>query len=587
MFDFSIAPSARRRRTIMLMASVTFLMAHPRTGICESSNNGEPNIKISISSNFPSDIVGGASNATPQQAAQFAWEEFIALNWPAVAKTDNLSPRDTPDTSKLFGDPAPNPLVWHTFRGKVEIFPGGLVDPPGYENNSATDYGYDVRPAYIYENGLIKPAGPAPWINLDENSQISLDQIYAGVVSGKLKGSDSQILFMAKANRVEYKYIASKRLWDEANRIKMFKATKNYINSKSADPPAGSKSCVSFPYGSVEIKAAWRKLTSGEKWSGRFYTTRVRYYMGTGKNIRYVDDELGLVGLHIIQKTHSAPYFIYATFEQADNITDSNGNALEDENGKFKYDYSLEASLRPDIHSVNAKPGATQYLYPLGLFLTNPGGRLYYQNTPNTGLPADGIIFVNQRINRIPDDIIAVNKLAHEAISAYTKEKFGKWAPNSVWSYYKLINVQATPLPGKMSSIDYSKPDASTYYQSNSVIETDYNLQKFSGVFDGFNDTPKKLTISDFDKSPPYKALANVRYNGSTVNMGGCMGCHGNAQGAGAGFSFILLDGRVQTPEAAGVPVTQEQIARLLKYLHKPEPAVGLGSASSQQYCPD
>jgi len=34
-----------------------------------------------------------------------------------------------------------------------------------------------------------------------------------------------------------------------------------------------------------------------------------------------------------------------------------------------------------------------------------------------------------------------------------------------------------------------------------------------------------------------------------TSNMGGCMGCHGNAQLNGDDFSFILLQGRVPEPE--------------------------------------
>ena len=37
-----------------------------------------------IGSQLPSDIPGGANNATINSAANFAWQEFIALNWPAA-----------------------------------------------------------------------------------------------------------------------------------------------------------------------------------------------------------------------------------------------------------------------------------------------------------------------------------------------------------------------------------------------------------------------------------------------------------------------------------------------------------------------
>ncbi len=105
---------------------------------------------------MPSDI---SSPINLQNAALFAWQEFIALNWPAVPQTGAVNTRDTPDTSKKFGDPTYNgPLVWHTFRGKVEIFPG-TGNPPGYVNNSAASYGYDALPKYIYQSGSVANGG--------------------------------------------------------------------------------------------------------------------------------------------------------------------------------------------------------------------------------------------------------------------------------------------------------------------------------------------------------------------------------------------------------------------------------------------
>ncbi|MCA1614101.1 MAG: hypothetical protein LC800_08105, partial [Acidobacteria bacterium] len=85
----------------------------------------------------PTDIPGGAASATLQSAAVFAWQEFVALNWPAVTQNGQLNTRDQPDPKALFGDPkyggaqAVGPLVWHTFRHKVEIFPG-TGKPHGY-----------------------------------------------------------------------------------------------------------------------------------------------------------------------------------------------------------------------------------------------------------------------------------------------------------------------------------------------------------------------------------------------------------------------------------------------------------------------
>ena len=71
-------------------------------------------IPITISSPVPTELNqggGGAPKATLQQAAAFAWQEFIALNWPAVNQTGGVvnnsfvRQRDVPDSNCKFGDP--------------------------------------------------------------------------------------------------------------------------------------------------------------------------------------------------------------------------------------------------------------------------------------------------------------------------------------------------------------------------------------------------------------------------------------------------------------------------------------------------
>ena len=103
---------------------------------------------------------GGPAQATLQQAAEFAWDEFFALNWPAVTQAGQPGQRDTPSVTCHFGDQSSScagPLVWETFRGKVEIFPGDGNPPPGYGASNATTppYGYDALPQYNY--GTLHP----------------------------------------------------------------------------------------------------------------------------------------------------------------------------------------------------------------------------------------------------------------------------------------------------------------------------------------------------------------------------------------------------------------------------------------------
>jgi hypothetical protein len=528
---------------------------------------------IIVSPAVPNDISAGAPNASLGDAAQFAWEEFIALNWPAVKQTGAPDTRDVADTTKKFSDPAyAGPLVWHTFRGKVEIFPGvGL--PPGTTKNSGSDYppytcNYDALPQYNYANGLTSK-GTVPWINLDENSQIGLDHIFAGAGTGAPLPLGNEILFMAKANRVEFNYICPKGWWS-SDALKPYQvATRKYIQDNHRDPDPGARDLVSFNDGTIEVKAAWRKLGPHEDPS-RFYTTTVRYYVtdAAGGAITPVNGTLALVGLHIIQKTPSAPYFIFATFEQADNILDSNGHPVEDTDGNYLGD--APNPLRPNVASINATPQAAQSFTFTESEFGDPQKQLNYSNIPNSGL-VTGTIKVEKREHLIANEVILANAEAHKAIADYLVKNFPK-GTKSPWSYYKLVSVQSKPIDKPTPGATYDRPDASTYYQANSTIETDYDLQVFSGQF--YSYTPElgntqggtlSNTITDFTSDG--KPFQNVAYHGSGFNMGGCMGCHGNAQHGGSDFSFILAGGRDTQPDSAGTfqPVIFNKVIKFLQ----------------------
>jgi hypothetical protein len=112
------------------------------------------------------------------------------------------------------------PLVWETFRGKVEIFnltkdDAGNYVPPGY-SAAAPDYGYNTPPAYFYRTrsvpacpGQTEPASPA-WVNIDETTEIELAQMFAGgpAIQDSANTSPQLIRFAVKANHVEYEYAA-------------------------------------------------------------------------------------------------------------------------------------------------------------------------------------------------------------------------------------------------------------------------------------------------------------------------------------------------------------------------------------------
>jgi hypothetical protein len=563
---------------------------------------------ITISADFPAELnppynagppqTGGAPNATPTQAALFAWQEFIALNWAAGPQSGQQGQRDTPSATCRFGDPkCTGPTTWQTFRGKVETFPG-TGNPPGFVANAKASYGYDALPQYNYAVSVpacdaSQASDPVPWVNLDETDQITLNSMYAGVVQSASSPGNSApqlIRFLAKSNRLQYTYVAENSdpnsplsQWWSAIPNAVVMATKQYLAANQRSPSPGSSTMVSQYNGTTEVKAAWRPLNPKEASSGRFHTQPVRFYERGAQqgSFCYRDATWGLVALHIIQKTASAPYFIYATFEQADNLLSAGGTPVEDADGNIKSPAPTTATTpqvclndpQPPVTTTpNETPStlgsviltgnpATCQAMQQQTYCANPGSELYYRNTafaPPNNAPSGGNICVNKRDNAIPPEVIAANVQAHAAIAAYLKQNGIASAP---WLAYKLVNVQyfphdkviTTPTPnGSLYNgqppYTAQNPSPSSFYQANIVVETNRALQLFSGGL-----SPNISTDWNQDGTQH----KNTYYAGAHYDMGGCMGCHGsqgqNPQGQAGDFSVILARGSVVTPEIPAV----------------------------------
>src|SRR5262245_43264375 len=63
---------------------------------------------------------------TQTDASEFAWQSFVALNWPALAGS-----RGVADPNKIIGEPGP--VVWETWKAPEEIFYPDGRKPPGWE----------------------------------------------------------------------------------------------------------------------------------------------------------------------------------------------------------------------------------------------------------------------------------------------------------------------------------------------------------------------------------------------------------------------------------------------------------------------
>lgn len=533
-----------------------------------------PTPSIVVGPKLPDDPCADPSTVSVNQdvAAVFAWESFIALNWPAVA-----APRETPDLGRRFGQAGPT--VWETMRSKVEVYPGdgsetvgphGAViqpDPPHKATNPDTDFGYDDPPQYRYVPAVAACQGQTvsnaqAWIVLDETTQIGNNQTYAGHLTAADAPHNSApglIRYGVKINRSVYVKVVDNRFWwgQQDKQSPLYAARNGYMDTlaktERENPPGTyvefldpvSVAVTVKTFQPVEVKSAWRPLTGDEKKSGRFYTATVRYFEKSAGVPCYREDEWGLIGMHVIRFMPKSPWVIWATFEQADNIKIPSGQPIEDENG------SARIIVRSDPTSPKLSSNPDQ-LHPKvvmeGAYCTTPGARLYFRQNPQfkETLPTEGNICVNKRWHNIPKNIIAANVSAHDNIKEYLGQNGLTDAP---WLYYKLINVQPVPL-----SLTYPPTDDrfAASYLANAVIETDYSLGNFSGdLVNGVPANQKTGSSGEYTyvntRLLPFqsKNLGNVVNN---VQAGGCAGCHAFAATQGQNFSFAIGD-NVKKPD--------------------------------------
>jgi hypothetical protein len=446
-----------------------------------------------ISADVPHDVPTGPS-ASIQDLAIFAWREFIALNWVAM----------DPATTGMRGRPNVNLgvnagflsikadqngnfplLVWHTYRHKNELFPAAPAQ---------TDANFDSSmPTYNYATPLPTAAGGANFQlfnNLDETSEIGLCQMFAH--------NTIRVAYEAKVNRALFDYANQNQLTNaQGNYSALNAATKKTMGNLAQYGGICStdSSIVSLPCGdaavagdagegAIEIKAAWRQLSSTEAASGRFFTQKVLFYEDAQGKQTYNNAVYGLVALHIIHKTKSFPTFVFASWEQIDNYDDGPSTSTITPNTE-------------DLKFIN---------------LGYPNATIYPNNPPPPNIPVT-------RNHPIHSQIPPVNDAVHAA--------FTKLDPQTVWQYYKLIGVQATPVNGPPSKTA-PPDDLSYYYLANIVVETNQTLQNFAGSLPLITATP----------------FLNLYLNGATGNpfqMGGCQGCHGAAGQSNGGDMSVLI----------------------------------------------
>lgn len=309
-------PSVRTFRRNLAHGLILGLLLAPRPAFAQPTQC--PNLPpVTISPQLPSDVcIPTGFTANPIRFFDdFSWRSFIAMVWPV-----QQGQRGVPDTSKSIG-PVSGPLVFETFKAEWEVFqpsPGGTSPPPApspWNSYAGQNPCSNSRVSGIaFSPDLVYPIFSSDVLNIGFGDVVlasfskfgNLGQAAGfGPLVGPLPAQNGIYTRYSTAfNRIEFDQILGQGLYLRANL-----------------PPPGS--ATTFQDGAIDIKAAWIDMTNVPN-PGRYYT-RTAWVMNpfTTPNPTCTQITVGLVGLHIVQKTPSRPQWIWSTFEQIDNVPQS------------------------------------------------------------------------------------------------------------------------------------------------------------------------------------------------------------------------------------------------------------------------
>jgi hypothetical protein len=281
-----------------------FIVDSVASGQCPSVPT--PNV---TSSTIPTDVCipDGFGSLPIDYFDDYSWRSFIAMVWPA-----SNGRRGVPDASKTVGDPGPR--VFETYKSLWEIFHRDGTPP---SSGSFNDYEAAAQNAC----NSVPAFGDLVIASFSKFSD--LGQADFGTLVGPIAAQNGKyVRYVTHYNQKEFDQIFAKQWFLRSNLPT--------IPGPIASPPQP------FPDGSIDLKSAWMDL------SGFSAAQKARYYTKTAMVLnpdtgRCAAVEMGLVGLHIVQKTPTRPQWIWSSFEQIDNVppaeSGSAGLAFNNGNG--------------------------------------------------------------------------------------------------------------------------------------------------------------------------------------------------------------------------------------------------------------
>ena len=284
-----------------------------------------------ISPQLPADVCipDGFPGIALDYFDDYSWRALVALVWPAAP-----GHRGVPASTKAIGTAGPR--VFETYKPLWEIF---------HADGSAPASAFDA-----YDAAAASPcAATAHFGDVVIGSASGIDDIGQagiGVLDPPLVAQNGRyVRTLTLFNRIAFDHIVRNRYF-----------LRDHL--PEVPSPRPDRPVIDFPIGSVAVKAAWVDVTDlPAALVNRFYTRTALVKRATGSGCARAT--IGLIGLHIAQKTPSRPQWIWSSFEQVDAVPPK----WADSPGMFALNDGTSARM-PDQNPLSLVPLAPEPVRP-------------------------------------------------------------------------------------------------------------------------------------------------------------------------------------------------------------------------------
>ena len=305
--------SSKLAVTLFLAAQLTSVLLHGTDPASYTKKSSELDFPKELTSKLPYDVNVDALrvlSTTPDHPTPpytipeanipkaqrwfdlFAWQAFLALNWPALENGE-------PDNSKTLAD-AETPRVWEYYVDISQVFRPDGEEPLPWNKISN---GKAEKTLWMEGLGLGQPADRVKVPG--ETTKPLLDESLQAFTGPMVDQNGRWVRYQVSMNEIEYDFLVEHKLYNLDGQVAY-----TAHNQISFPTNQGTNK-----HGAMEIKLSWKQLGENDDRS-RFLVRHCRVAPLTGEPF---EGDFGLVGMHISARTQSSPTWIWATFEQVDN----------------------------------------------------------------------------------------------------------------------------------------------------------------------------------------------------------------------------------------------------------------------------